>query len=470
MVDTSGKPITLTGDQLRALHERVAGPVLRPGDAGWDDAIEVWNGMVAKVPALVLQPTTPADVVAGVEFARDHGVLLSIKGGGHNIAGTSMADGGLTLDMSRMCDITVDADARIVHVGPGCRLKEVDAATQKHGLATVLGFVSEVGVAGLTLGGGFGYLMRRFGWAADNLHEVEIVTADGLVHTASRESNADLFWALRGGGGNFGVVTRFTYRLHEVGPTITGGLIAWGADRADEVLALYRDLTESAPRELTVALVMRMAPTAPFIPEHWHGKHIVAMLVCHSGHDAAADLAPIRALGDPVADLIEQRPYVEQQSILDGTEPNGWHYYWKTGYLPALTDGFLHAFRDGALKVPSVCSESVIFHVAGAANELADDDGAVGNRDVQYITGFAGAWTADTAAGQYVQWARDAWSAVRPFTTGSNYINFQLAEDGPDRTAQAYGPLYERLRQIKRRYDPQNLFRVNRNIAPADRP
>src|SRR6266540_1967388 len=269
-----GARVSLKSDQLEDLDSGIEGLLLRPGDEGWGDAVLVWNAMVAKAPALVVQVASALDVAEGVGFARAHGLLLSIKGGGHNIAGTSIAEGGLTLDMSRMRDVTVDPDARIAHVGAGCLLKHVDEATQEHGLATVLGFVSETGLAGLTLGGGFGYLTRRFGWAVDNLEEVEIVTADGGIRLANREENADLFWALRGGGGNFGVVTRFTFRLHEVGPTVTGGLIAWSADRADEVLAAYQDLTELAPRELTAMAVLRLAPPAPFVPEEWHGKPI----------------------------------------------------------------------------------------------------------------------------------------------------------------------------------------------------
>ena len=236
----------------------------------------IWNGMVAKVPALVVQPTSAHDVAAAVGFARDHGLLLSIKGGGHNIAGTSIAERGLTLDMSRMRDVTVDPNAKLAHVGPGCLLKDVDRATQEHGLATVLGFISEVGVAGLTLGGGLGYLTRRFGWTVDNLEEVEIVTADGEIRTANRHENADLFWAIRGAGANLGVVTRFTFRLHEVGPTVYGGLIAWPFERADEILRAYRTITTEAPRELAVWLILLQAPPAPFVPEEWHGKQICA--------------------------------------------------------------------------------------------------------------------------------------------------------------------------------------------------
>jgi hypothetical protein len=250
--------VRLTAEQL---DSRIECRLLRPGSAGWDDAVLIWNGMVAKVPALVLRPRSAVDVAAAVGLARDHRLSLSVKGGGHNMAGTSIADRGLTLDMSRMRDVTVDPDARLAQVGSGCLLQDVDRATQAHGLATPLGsFSSEVGVAGLTLGGGLGYLTRRFGWTADNLEEVEIVTADGQIRTASRDENADLHWALRGGGGNFGVVTRFTFRLHEVGPTVSGGLIVWSADRVDDVLATYRDLTEPASRKLTAALTVRLRP------------------------------------------------------------------------------------------------------------------------------------------------------------------------------------------------------------------
>src|SRR5512132_4041406 len=295
-----GGRIKLTSEQLEDLDSRVQGRLLVAGDQGWNEAVAIWNGMAARLPALVLQPASAHDVAAAVSFARDHGLLLGVKGGGHNIAGTSIAEDGLVLDLSRLREVAVDPDAKVVHVGPGCLLGEVDQATQAHGLATVLGFVSETGVAGLTLGGGFGYLARRFGWTVDNLAQVEVVCADGQVRTANRDENAELFWALRGGGGNFGVVTWFSFHLHQVGPTITGGLILWSAERADEVLAAYRDLTEAAPRELTAATIVRLAPLAPFLPQAWHGKPIVGIQVCHSGANAEADLAAVRALGDPI--------------------------------------------------------------------------------------------------------------------------------------------------------------------------
>jgi hypothetical protein len=459
-----GGLVTVSEEDLRALAGRMGSPLLRPGDAGWDDAVLVWNGMAARIPAAVLQPGSAASVVAAVRFAAERGLLLSIKGGGHNIAGTSMAADGLTLDMSRMRTVDVDAAGRRAHVGAGCLIADVDAATQEHGLAAVLGFVSLTGVAGLTLGGGFGYLTRRFGWTVDNLDEVEIVTADGQIRVANATENAELFWALRGGGGNFGVVTRFTFRLYEVGPQITGGLILWDGARAEEVQVAYRELTESAPRELTAVLTIRLAPPAPFVPQEWHGKPVVGMVVCYSGDDAATDLAPIRALGNPIVDLITDKPYVAQQSMLDATQPKGAHYYWKTEFIPELSPAYEEVFRTAALKVTSPMSQSIVFHLAGALNERADDDGAMGNRRARYISGFPAAWpAADPRGPEHVAWSRESWETIRPFSTG-NYVNFQVADDDTDRTAAAYGANFERLQQVKADVDPTNFFRVNRNI------
>jgi FAD/FMN-containing dehydrogenase len=462
-----GDGVRILPEDLQTLESRVSGRVLRPAEDGWDDAVLVWNGMAAKVPSLVVQPTSAHDVAAAVAFARERRLLVSVKGGGHNIAGAAIAERGLTLDMSHMRELAVDPDAKLAQVGPGCLLKEVDQATQNYGLATVLGFVSETGVAGLTLGGGFGYLTRRFGWAVDSLEQVEIVTADGDIHTANREQDPDLFWAVRGGGGNFGVVTRFTFRLHEVGPIVTGGLVIWSAERADDVLGAYRELTESAPRELTIAAVVRQAPPAPFVPEEWHGKPIAGMLVCHTGHHPEADLAPIRALGDPIVDLVTERPYVLQQSIINAMEPKRLHRYWKAEYLAGVSSEFLKAFRDSALDVTSPLSQSLIFHLGGALNEREDDDGAVGNRDAAYIAGFNGTWPPGANSEPHVAWVRRAWENIRPFSTGGNYVNFQVAEDDIERTMAAYGDNYERLQQVKAKYDPGNLFRVNRNIPPA---
>ena len=468
MTGLDGRLVTLAGMALDDLERSIAGPVLRPGDAGWDEAILLWNAMVAKTPALVVQPTSADDVAAVVTFAREQGLMLSIKGGGHNIAGTAIAEGGLLLDMSRLRYVNVEPDARLAHVGPGCLLRDVDAATQRHGLATTLGFVSDTGVAGLTLGGGFGYLARRFGWAVDNLEEVEIVTADGAIRTANRREHAELFWAVRGGGGNFGIVTRFTFRLHEVGPTVTGGLLVWSARDADTVLPMYLRLVRTAPRELTAALIIRLAPPAPFIPVEGHFKPIIALLVCHSGENAAADLAQARATGALVADLVTERPYVEQQSFLDAMEPKGLNQYWKAEYLSGLTREYLGTFLKCALAQTSPHSISVVFPIGGAINERADDDGAIGNRDARFISGFSGTWASDDPRGaEHIAWVRESWERIRPFGTGGNYVNFHLTDDDESRTAAAYGANYLRLQRAKAMYDPNNLFRTNRNILPA---
>jgi FAD/FMN-containing dehydrogenase len=465
-----GGRVNLTSEQLEDLKARVEGPLLHAGDEGWAAALLVWNGMVAKAPALVIQPTSARDVAAAVGFAREHGLLLSIKGGGHNIAGTALAAGGLTLDMTRMRDVTVDPIIKLVNVGPGCLLKDVDQATQEHGLATPLGFISEVGVAGLTLGGGLGYLTRRFGWTVDNLEEVEIVTADSAIRTANRDSNADLFWAIRGGGGNFGVVTRFTFRLHEVGPAVYGGLIAWPFERASEILRAYRTITSEAPRELAVWLVLLQAPPAPFVPVAWHGKRICAMAICYSGDLGQVDavLAPIRALGHPVVDLLQEQPYTQVQSYLDATEPKGNHYYWKTEYVAELTDDLLSTARDLFAECPIPDAELGFLHLGGALNEHDADDAAVGNRDACFALGVNGMWEPDEPnADTFGQWVRDAWQRVRPFSTGRTYVNFQTADEDEERVRATYGANFGRLAEIKKTYDPDNLFRVNRNIPPA---
>jgi len=343
----------IPGETLDALAARLEGTLIFPDDEGFAEAILIWNGMIKKQPALVVRPSSTKDVVQTVDFVRDNELVLSIKGGGHNIAGLALSDGGITLDMSGMRAVEVDVEARLARVGPGCTLGDVDQATQVHGLASTLGFVSATGVAGLTLGGGFGYLTRRFGWTVDDLEEVEIVTVDGQVRCASRADNDDLFWALRGGGGNFGVVTEFVLRLHAVGPQVTAGIIAWPASEAEAVLQLYRRTVESSPRELTTVVLRRNAPPAPWLPEAAHGTPIQAMARPDSGADDA-------------------------------------------------------------------------------------------NRE----------------------WVRSAWRALKPYSTGGNYVNFQTEEEADERTFESYRDNYQRLATIKAKYDPSNLFRVNRNIRP----
>ncbi len=450
------------------LRPAVTGSVLVPGAAGFGEATRLWNGMIEKRPALVVQPAGTEDVVRALRFARASGIALSVRGGGHNIAGTALVDGGLTLDMSRLRRVAVDPKARTATVQPGCLLQDVDRATQAHGLATPLGFVSDVGVAGLTLGGGLGYLTRRFGWTVDNLLEVEIVTADGRVRRAAPDEHPDLFWAVRGAGANLGVVTRFTFRLHEVGPTVHGGLIAWPFERAGEILRAYRDLTESAPRELSVWLVLMHAPPAPFVPPDWHGRRVCAMSVCYSGDVARAGevLRPVRTLGEPVFDLLRDQPYVELQSHLDGTEPKGDHYYWKTEFVERLDDGLLDAARELAADCPIPHGDIGFLHLGGALNERPGEDGAVGNRDARYAVGVKGAWLPEDPRGEtFVHWVRTRGERIRRFSTGGNYINFQTADEGDERIRATYGANFDRLRAVKAKYDPDNVFASNRNVA-----
>jgi len=467
---------TVAGDRREVARETLdtlavslEGSLLYPDDDGFAEAILLWNGMIKKRPAVVVRAATTQDVVRTIDFARDNDLLLSIKGGGHNIAGLALSDGGITLDMAGMKEVEVDVDAGLVRVGPGCTLGDVDRATQEHGLATTLGFVSATGVAGLTLGGGFGYLTRRFGWTVDDLEEVEIVTADGSVRRASRGANADLFWALRGGGGNFGVVTEFVYRLHAVGPDVTGGIIAWPASQADSVLELYRTVVRSAPRELTVVVLMRNAPPAPWLPVAAHGTPIIAIVVCHSGtlDEARTDLAPIKAHGEPLADLIQVKTYVAQQSMLDATQPKGMHYYWKSEFLPDLSDDVLATYRAQFVDLSAPANQIVLFHIAGALEEHTEDDGAMGNREAAFACVIQAMWAPDSGAGDTnLAWVRHAWEALKPYSTGGNYVNFQTEDEADERTRESYRSNYERLGSVKATYDPTNLFRVNRNIQP----
>lgn len=461
---------TLDDAVLQAFQAQLRHPLLTPGTPGFDAACVLWNGMITHRPALVVQPSGVTDVVACVGLARQRRLPISAKGGGHHIAGLAVPAHGLMLDFSRMRGVLVDVANRAVRVQAGCLLGDVDRETQAHGLATVLGFVSETGVAGLTLGGGFGYLTRRFGFTVDNLLACEVVTADGVVRQVSRESEPELFWALRGGGGNFGVVTQLTFRLHKVGPRILGGLIAWDGAQLPEVLPFVRDFMAKSSRELTCAVTLRRAPPAPFIPPAFHGKPIIGVVCCHSGEleKARAELKPLKAFGRPIADLVVEKSYVEQQRMLDATQPRGLAYYWKSEYLPGLGDRLLEAARARAEVNPSPLSQLVLFQLGGALKERPMDEGAVGNRDAAFVAGIQGCWPVGDPIGERcLSWVRGTWEALRPFSTGGVYVNFQTADEGEDRVRAAYGSNYPRLAAVKKQYDPDNLFHINRNIAPA---
>jgi FAD/FMN-containing dehydrogenase len=453
------------GDALRA---RLRGPLLVPGDGGYDDARSIWNAMIDRRPALIARCLGVADVVACVHFAREHGLALCIKGGGHNIAGLAVADGALMIDLSLMRGVWVDPAAKIAHAQAGCLLGDVDRETQLHGLAAVLGFVSATGIAGLTLGGGFGYLTRRFGWTSDNVRAIDMVTTEGRLVRASDSENADLFWGLRGGGGNFGVATGFDYELYPVGPEIVGGAIAWRAEEAPAVLDLYHRLVREAPPELVVVAAMRLAPPAPWIRKEMHGTPIIALFVCHTGPVAEGEraVARIKNFGKPVGDIIQRRPYTSQQSLLDATQPKGRRYYWKSEYLPGVTQPMLEPFMAHAARIPSPHSAIIFFPLDGALGRRPADHSAVGNRDAGAVLNITSAWdkAADDAAN--IAWARDAWGDMRRFSTGGTYVNFLTEDDGDDRTRDAYRAQLGRLTEIKTAWDPTNLFRANKNIPP----
>jgi FAD/FMN-containing dehydrogenase len=465
---TPGVGIALEQKALDDLKTRLRGDLLLPGQPGYDEARSIWNAMIDRRPAVIARCRGVADVVIGLRFAREHGLPLSIKGGGHNIAGLAVADGALMLDMSLMRGVWVDPAARTARAQAGCLLGDVDRETQLHGLAAVLGFVSQTGIAGLTLGGGLGYLTRRYGWTCDTVLSMDMVTADGRIVRASEQDNSDLFWGLRGGGGNFGVVTNFEYRLYPEGPDVVGGLIAWRGEDAPEVLDMYRSLARQAPPELTCAAILRIAPPAPWLPKEIHGKPIVALVVCYAGPIAEAEstLAPIKAFGAKVGDIVQRRPYVSQQSILDATQPKGRRYYWKSEYLHSIEPEILERAIEHARRIVSPHSSIVLFPLDGALNRLPADHSPVGNRDAAFVLNITGSWDKAEDDRANIDWARAAWQDMRRFSTGGTYVNFQTADEGEERIRAAYGKNYDRLIEVKARWDPENLFHMNKNIAP----
>jgi FAD/FMN-containing dehydrogenase len=466
---TDGGENELKQDALAGLRARLRGPLLVAGDAGYEESRSVWNAMIDRRPALVARCLGVADVIACVQFARAHDVLLCIKGGGHNIAGLATADGALMLDMSLMRGVWVDPAGKLARAQAGCLLGDVDRETQVHGLAAALGFVSLTGIAGLTLGGGFGYLTRRWGWTTDTVVALDLVTADGRGVRASSEENADLFWGLRGGGGNFGVVTGIEYALHPVGPEVVGGVVAWPASEAPRVLELYRALAERAPVELTLVALVRPAPPAPWLPKEVHGKPIVAVIACHSGAPEEGEriVAPIKAFGKPLGDILVRRPYVQMQALLDATQPKGRRYYWKSEYLPRIEPALCAKVIEHAARIRSPHSAVILFQIEGALNRLAQEHSPAGNRDARYVLNIAGSWEQAADDRANIDWAREAWNELKAFSTGGTYVNFLSEGEGPERIEAALGPGLRRLAEIKARWDPRNVFRTNRNVPPA---
>ena len=466
---TKGIEIDFESSRFDSLRPRLKGALILPGEPAYDDSRAVWNAMIDRRPLAVVRCLGVADVVAAVLFAREHDLLLSIKGGGHNIAGLAVAEGALMLDLGLMRGVWVDAERRIARAQGGCLLGDVNRETQLHGLAAGSVVVLATVSAGPALRGRFGYLTRRFGWTSDNVVGMEVVTAEGQVVRASSEENSDLFWGLRGGGGNFGVVTGIDYALYPVGPEIVGGVVAWPQSEAPRVLELYRRLAAEAPEELTLVTLMRPAPPAPWLPKEMHGQPIVAILACHTGppEEAEKTLAAIKTFGQPVGDILVRRPYAQMQALLDATQPKGRRYYWKSEYLPEIAPELCAAAIAQAAKIRSPHSAVIFFQIAGALNRLAADHSPGGNRDARYVLNIAGAWERPEDDAAQIAWARDAWDELKRFSTGGNYVNFLTEDESPERVAAALGPGVNRLAEVKKQWDPENRFRVNRNIQPA---
>jgi FAD/FMN-containing dehydrogenase len=457
---------TIEVDQLRAAFR---GPVLLPTDQGYDAARAIWNGAIDRRPACIARCTGVADVVAAVRFARERELVVAVRSGGHGVGGHALCDDGLVIDLSSMKGIRVDPTARTARAEAGVLWGELDREAQLYGLATVGGIVTHTGIAGLTLGGGIGWLMRKHGATVDNLLSVDLVTADGEVLRASEYENAELFWGVRGGGGNFGIVTSFEYRLHPVGPIVLAGPIYHPLDDAREVLRFYREFIAAAPDELTTIFNLRVAPPLPFLPEDVRGKPIVMVGACYAGavEDGIDVVRPLKEFGSPIVDLLEPKPYTALQSMFDPSVPHGWHYYWKSVELPPLNDAAIDTLVEHAARLTSPKSYCIVFQLGGALGRVGQDETAFSQRQAAHNVNICAVWTDDDPEGErHVAWTRDFFSAMQPHAGDRVFLNF-LGDEGAGRVRQAYGKRkYERLVALKRTYDPTNFFRLNQNIEP----
>jgi FAD/FMN-containing dehydrogenase len=457
----------MSSNHIDELKAGFAGQVLLPGTDDYDKARAIWNAMIDKKPGAIARCANTADVVKAVKLARERHLTLAVRGGGHNIAGSALCNDGLVIDMSAMKKATVNVAARRVTVEAGATLADFDAATQAHGLATPVGINSTTGLAGLTLGGGFGWLSRKYGMTVDNLESAELVLASGEVVHVSASENPDLFWAIRGGSGNFGVVTKFEFRLHPVGPDVLSGLVVYPIEQAKQVLQKYRDFVDRAPDDLSVWSVLRLAPPLPFLPESAHGKGMVALAFCYAGDPKIGEplVEPLKTFGTPVGAAIGVQPYAAWQQAFDPLLTPGARNYWKSHNFTTIPDGLIDEVLKAIATLPSPQCEIFFGAIGGATMKPAPDATAYPHRDAQYVMNVHGRWetAAEDAAG--VKWARDFFKASAPFSTGSVYVNF-LTSDETERTAQAYGANYARLSTIKKQYDPTNLFCTNMNIKP----
>jgi UDP-N-acetylenolpyruvoylglucosamine reductase len=470
-LDTAANGTFLAAETLEPLRAQLRGSLCLSGDHGYDEARTLWNAMINRRPGVVIRAAGAGDVIRAVNFAREHGLVLAIRGGGHNIAGNAACDGGLMLDLTPMKSVHVNPEKRTVCVEPGVTLADLDRETQTFGLALPVGINSTTGIAGLTLGGGFGWISRKYGLTIDNLLSADVVTADGKLVHASDSQNPDLFWGIRGGGGNFGVITSFEFQLHPVGTEVLAGLIIHPIAHARELLQQYRQIAADAPNELAIWYVLRQAPPLPFLPPEWHGKEILAFAVCYNGDLKQGEkaIAPLRTLGKPVGEFVGPMPYLAWQQILDPLLTPGARNYWKSQSFTQLSDGAIDVLIEFAKRLPSPECELAFAQLGGAINDVAVGDTAYPHRDLQFLVNIHTRWTDAALDQKCVAWARDLFNALKPHATGGVYVNFMPEDEAdPERVrAAAYGPNYERLAKLKTKYDPKNLFCRNQNIRPA---
>ena len=459
VVTTDGGDTILESAVVQKFADGLRGRLVQSGDGGYDQARTVWNGMIDRRPALIARCAGPADIIASVHFARDHGLLVSVKGGGHNITGNAVCEGALMIDLSPMKGVRVDPAGRTARAEAGLTWGEYNRETQAFGLASTGGVVSTTGIAGLTLGGGLGWLMGKHGLSCDNLISADLVTADGALVTASAERNSDLFWGLRGGGGNFGVVTSFEYQLHPVGPVLAGMVIHPMA-RAKEMLRFYRDFCRGCPDEMLAA--------AALMTSH-EGEPVAVIIASYIGDlaDGERAMAPLRKFGTPLADTIAPTSYVQLNTLFDAAVPyGGVQRYWKSSFLDELGDQLLDIMVGRAAKMLSPMSMVLFFHMHGAAARVDRDATAFGLRRDQWDYDAISQWNDPAETAGHIQWTRDYWTAVEPFASGEVYVNHLDAEEAT-RIRAAYSGNYERLVALKNKYDPANLFRMNQNIRPT---
>lgn len=469
IMSLSGEAIKLSNSEISSLKKNFSGQLLTKENKDYNEARLIWNGMINKHPALIARCKNSEDVSLVVKFARNNNLLTSVRGGGHNVAGNAVCDGGLMIDLSLMNNISIDKKKMAAVVEPGCTLGNADEATQKYGLVIPAGIVTSTGIAGLTLGGGFGWLSRKWGLTCDHLISAEVVTAGGEIIHVSSDENPDLFWGLKGGGGNFGIVTSFEFNLRELGPEIAGGLILYKLEETEKVLAFYNEFISTAPREITTVIVYRNCPPAPFIKEEFHGKPVFGIGALYAGkaEKGMEVLKPLKSFGSPIADVVVPKPFVTHQAMLDAGQPKGACYYWKSEYTKDISKDLSSKFVEQTLNMSSTASIIAAFQLGGAITDIGEEDTAYSFRNAGFALNINTQWQNHSDPEKHISWARKTQQFSTPYSMGGGYINFASSDETQERVAATYGEKkFKRLVELKRKYDPDNFFRLNQNIKP----